>query len=90
MSGKRRTEAERAIIYAAVMGGLSNERTDQILAEVGFRPLSPASYKWILRSYVPLFLGRIERLGAAIEHPPTDAHIRETLLSSSAKDEDDL
>lgn len=85
---KKRTEAERAIIFAAVMGGLSNERVNQLLAQVQGRPLPSTSYDWVLRSYVPYFLGRIERLGAAIEHPPTASQIKATLMPSEEFDDD--
>ncbi|NUQ73792.1 MAG: hypothetical protein HUU21_09570 [Polyangiaceae bacterium] len=88
-TGKRRSEAERAIIYAAVMGGLTNARVDQLLEQVGGRPLPPGSYEWVKRSYVPYFLGQLDRLGAAIEHPPTATHIKETLVHPH-EDDDDL
>lgn len=79
MPGKRRTEAERAIIYAGVMGGLSNKGVDALLDQVGGRPLAPSSYQWVKKQYVPYFQNDPSRLGAAIEHPPTSGHVKEAL-----------
>lgn len=77
MSGKRRTEQERAIIYAGVMGGLSKERIDERLPEG--RELDAGSYAMVKRRYVPYFLGDLNRLGAAIAHPPTLGQIKASL-----------
>ena len=87
---KKRSEAERAIIFAGVMGGLSNARVNELLSQVKARPLPQTSYNWIVRSYVPFFLGRMERLGAAIEHPPTAAQIKEELLPIQDDEDGDL
>jgi hypothetical protein len=87
MAGKRRTEAERAIIYAGVMGGLSNEGVDELLKQVGGRALAPSSYNWVTKQYVPYFQNDPKRLGAAIKHPPTSGQVKEALVQDRG-DED--
>lgn len=87
MAGKRRTEAERAIIYAGVMGGLSNESVDALLRQVGGRPLAPSSYQWVRKQYVRYFLNDPKRLGAAIEHPPTSGQVKEALDQDRLEEE---
>lgn len=85
----KRTEAERAIIYAGVMGGLSNDRVNQLLDQVSGRPLPPTSFEWVRRKYTPYFLGDLNRLGSAIEHPPTTTQINEALLLPDSDPEGD-
>ncbi|XXT16681.1 hypothetical protein WME94_41270 [Sorangium sp. So ce429] len=87
MAGKRRTEAERAIIYAGVMGGLSNERVDALLRQVGGRPLAPGSYQWVKKQYVPYFRNDPSRLGAALEHPPTSGQVKDALEQDRREEE---
>lgn len=69
MPGKRRAPMHRAIIYGGVLGGLTNERINALLHEVGERPLPTSSYEAIRKHYVPYFEKDMCRLGAAIEKP---------------------
>jgi hypothetical protein len=71
MPGKRRHPTHRAIIYGGILGGLSNERINELLREVNERPLPRSSYSAIRKHYVPYFEKDMRRLGAAIESPPT-------------------
>ncbi|WP_437996886.1 hypothetical protein WMF26_39060 [Sorangium sp. So ce185] len=70
MAGKRRHPTERAIIYGCVLGGLSNERINELLREINRRPLPKSSCESIRKHYVPYFEKDMRRLGAAIESPP--------------------
>lgn len=88
MGNKKRTEVERAVIYAGVMGGFSLEKVNELLAAMKSRPLPATSYEWVRRSYVPYFLGDLKRLGAAIEHPPTAAQIKDALVPIEDSDDD--
>lgn len=71
MAGKRRDPHHRAIIYGGVLGGLSNDRVNELLREAGDRALPKSSYESIRKHYVPYFEKDMSRLGAAIDHPPT-------------------
>jgi hypothetical protein len=71
MAGKRRDPHHRAIIYGGVLGGLSNDRVNELLREAGDRALPKSSYESIRKHYVPYFEKDMTRLGAAIDHPPT-------------------
>src|SRR5690242_20291282 len=71
MAGKRRDPAHRAIIYGGVLGGMSNDRINELLAKVHERALPKSSYDSIRKHYVPYFEKDMRRLGAAIENPPT-------------------
>lgn len=71
MSGARRTEAERAIIYAGVLGEMPLETINKMLASVGARDLVQSSFDSIRKSYVPHFKMDLGQLGDAIKHPPT-------------------
>lgn len=51
MPGKKRTPTERAIIYAGVLGGLSIEQIDELLAPVGATKLNPNSYAMMKGTY---------------------------------------
>jgi hypothetical protein len=71
MAGRRRAPAHRAIIYGGILGGLSREDVNRLLAQVGERELPEASYRSIRDRYVPYFKADFRRLGSAIESPPT-------------------
>ncbi len=71
MAGKRRHPAHRAIIYGGVLGGMSNDRINELLRDVDERALPKSSYDSIRKHYVPYFEKDMSRLGAAIENPPT-------------------
>ncbi len=78
MAGKRRKPSHRAIIYGGVLGGMTNERINELLREVEERALPRSSYESIRKHYVPYFEKDMRRLGAAIEHPPTWSGLSET------------
>jgi hypothetical protein len=77
MAGPRRHAAHRAIIYGGILGGMTNERVNELLAKVDERPLPRSSYNSIIKHYVPYFARDMRRLGAAIEHPPTWTALKE-------------
>lgn len=77
MAGERRQPAHRAIIYGGILGGMSNERINELLAQVGARPLVRSSYESIRDHYKPFFEEDMTRLGDAIEHPPTWSRLKE-------------
>lgn len=91
MAGKRRQPAHRAIIYGGILGGMSNERVNQLLREVNERPLPPSSYHAIRKHYVPYFEKDMSRFGAAIESPPTYSALKkagETIPANVGPDDD--
>jgi len=51
MPGKKRTPSERAIIYAGVLGGLSIEQIDELLAAVGAAALNSNSHEMLRGTY---------------------------------------
>lgn len=51
MPGKKRTASERAIIYAGVLGGLSIEQIDELLAPLAATKLNPNSYAMMKGAY---------------------------------------
>jgi hypothetical protein len=76
--GRNWTPAERAIIYAGAIGGLSLERVNELLASAQStspRSLPAVSYDWIKRSYVPRFATEPALLGECIEHPRPDGDL---------------
>lgn len=84
MSGKHRAPAHRAIIYAGVLGALSNEEINEMLATLGERPLPARSYEAIRNHYVPHFKQDLRRLGRAILHPPTFSDLSEAGVVATA------
>jgi len=44
---------------------------NKLLASVGARDLPASSYRSVKQHYVPYFTREMDRLGAAIESPPT-------------------
>lgn len=76
---RKRTPAERSIIYGGALGRSTLAEIDARLAAVGGRPLKPSSDYEIRRIYVPYFEADMTRLGAAIEHPPTRVQVRAAL-----------
>jgi hypothetical protein len=70
MAGKRRDPAHRAIIYGGVLGGLTREEVNKMLAKVKERDLGESSYSSIRDHYVPYFKADLSRLGRAIQSPP--------------------
>lgn len=70
MNRGRRKPAERAIIYAAVVGGLTIEQTKEMLIEAGFGGRIPkTSWEMLNRVYLPQFLSDPNFLGESIYKP---------------------
>ncbi len=76
--GPNLSRAERAIHYACCsLGGMELAEVNEILAEVGFRPVE--SYRELMGAYRRYLLGDLKRLAPAIRHPPTRALIARVL-----------
>lgn len=72
MAGKRRRPVERAVIYAGVLGGLTIEQINELLADAGLpATLGDSTYKSIQRNEVPVWLKEPSRLGEHIYKPQT-------------------
>ena len=72
--GRNWTPAERAIIYAGVIGDLPLSRISELLTNVkaqatSSRDLPQTSYDRIKRKYLPAFAANPSLLGECIEHP---------------------
>ncbi|MCM2564505.1 MULTISPECIES: hypothetical protein [Janthinobacterium] len=62
-SDRVRTPAERAIIYAGVLGGLSLEQLNNLLAQTNTRCVPAASYESMKKTYVPFWIAGMETKG---------------------------
>ena len=62
-------KSQRAIIYAAAIGGMTEAEANDMLAECGYPPVNSTSWGMLLRRYVPKFLEHPELIGASIVHP---------------------
>lgn len=72
MAGARRRPAERAIIYGGALAGLTREKINGLLGEVGARDVPESSYRSVRDHYLPYFKRQlVPRLAEAIESPPT-------------------
>ena len=70
MAGRRRAPPERAILYAAAIGGLTLDQANQLLVEARLPAAVPiGTWNSIRRAYVPYFLADPTRLGEMIYHP---------------------
>ena len=67
MSGRRRTTAERSIIYAGVLGGLSIVQIDKILDQIGAPGLNPSSYAMLKGTY---FSSMVASMGSEVSESP--------------------
>lgn len=66
-----RKPAERAIIFAALMGGLSLEQTRKLLKDAGFGDRDLPSRSWVLlnEAYRPRFASNLQFMGESIYSP---------------------
>lgn len=70
MPGRRRLPVERAVLYAAAIGGLSRDQANQLLDEARLpSPVPTSTWNSITSAYVPVFLADPGRLGEMIYHP---------------------
>lgn len=69
MKTRNKSQAERAILFAAAVGGLSRDKADELMAESGFEPVNPSSWDMVLDKYVPHFEKHPELLGWCILKP---------------------
>jgi hypothetical protein len=91
MAGKRRNPTQRAIIYGGVLGGLSRDEVNKLLANADARDLPESSFRSIRDHYIPYFKDDFSRLGRAIQHPPTWSDLKSagTALPSAAAPDGD-
>lgn len=80
MMDRNRTPAQRAIIYGMALSGASNEAINQALIASGTGPLPEASYRSIMKDYVPYFRSDMTRLGKALYAPPTWTQLKAAAL----------
>ena len=78
MKTRNRTPAERAIIYAAVMGELSLEETRELLKSAGFGHMPESSWDMLKRKYLPEFRKNPRLIGECIHKPKSMGDIGET------------
>jgi hypothetical protein len=67
MSGRKRTPAERSIIYAGVLGGLSIVQIDKILEQIGAPGLNPNSHAMLKGTY---FTSMLAGIGSEVSESP--------------------
>lgn len=77
MKTRNRTPAERAIIYAAVMGELSLEETRELLKSAGFGHLPDASWSMLTKTYLPKFRENPRLIGQSIHSPLSLGDLKE-------------
>lgn len=63
MSGRKRNNAERSIIYAGVLGGLSIVQIDEILDQIGAPGLNPSSHAMLKGIY---FTSMVAGIGSEV------------------------
>ncbi len=86
MRGRKKLPAERAIIYGAMLGGMSLEEVNSLLESIGAEHLNPSSYKMILSNELPYFKEALDpRLRDLILHPKSASAIRSELKSKKRK-----
>lgn len=69
MPGRRRTPAERTIIFGSALAGLTREQANELLGTANFREVPKSTYDMVCRSYVPHFRASSERLRECIYAP---------------------
>lgn len=70
---RNRKPAERAIIFAALVGGLSLDETRKLLDEAGYGDRGLPERAWFLlrEAYLPKFLANPQFIGESIYSPKT-------------------
>jgi len=66
---KNKTQTERAILFAAAIGGMTEEEANAMLAEANYEPATPSSWKMVVTRYVPIFMTHPKLLGECIKKP---------------------
>lgn len=70
MKTRNKLPAERAVVFACALGGLSLDETRAILREAGLPDdLPDSSWEMVLRKYVPSFVEAPSSLGKNILSP---------------------
>lgn len=69
MPGNRRKPAERAILLAGLVGGLTLEQVNELLTSTGFTSVPMASWEMLNRAYLPAFQKDPKLLGESIYKP---------------------
>lgn len=69
MPGSPRKPAERAIVFAGLVGNLSLDQVNELLDSVGFRHVPQASWEMLNRAYLPEFQKDFKLLGESIHKP---------------------
>lgn len=69
MKTRNRTPAERAVIYAALVGGLTLDQTRKLLTDAGFGELPDSSWEMLNRKYLPKFASDPGLIGRSIYAP---------------------
>lgn len=69
MKTRNRTPAERAVIFASLLGELSLEQTRKLLKDSGFGELPDSSWEMLNRAYLPKFRSNPKLLGESIYSP---------------------
>lgn len=67
MLGRKRNTAERSIIYAGVLGGLSIRQINEILNQVGAPELNPNSHTMLKGTY---FTNMVAGIGNQVSQSP--------------------
>ena len=66
---RNRKPAERAIIYAGLVGNLTREAVCDLLREAGFPDIKESSWKVLAREYLPVFTKNPSEIGSNIYRP---------------------
>ena len=78
---RHRKPAERAIIFASLVSGLTLEQTRQLLKDAGFgdRELPERSWTLLTNAYLPRFLNNLRFMGESIYAPKPMGDLPEVL-----------
>ena len=69
MKTRNKEPAERAITFAALLGGLTLRQARKLLRDAGFEPVTSGSWEIMQRVYAPVFKHDLELMGESIFRP---------------------
>jgi len=69
MKTRNKEPAERAITYAALLGGLTLRQARKLLRDAGFEPVNKSSWDIMKRVYAPVFEHDLTLMGESIFRP---------------------